>query len=645
MPEEENIDRIEALNRKLFSKNERLVPKKKPGILHPKLFSASRNWEAIKSRMPQRPPMIAKITDSRSSSLFRKLFYYSLGFLALALAFAFFVFQRGANSVSSDNIDISVLGNTFTAGGEDLQLQLSVTNKNAVDLEYGDLVISYPKGANDATADSDFVRIREPIGTLGGGKTANKNIKVVLYGEEGSKKNITATLEYRIPGSNAIFTKEAAYAVTISSAPLALSIEAPKSSPSNQEITLEIKIQTNATKPIENVVLQAEYPPGFQFKKAVPEPADGSTVWNLGDIAPGAEKTIAITGMIFGQDKEERSFRFYAGEPGTLGGDLKVVYSSLLHTVAIARPFIDARLTIGGSDQPEYYVASRNETQATVEWANNSTAPVENVEIRVRLSGNALDRSSVSALSGFYNSTANEVVWNRNTTTQFTSIAPGENGNLSFSFASVGLSAGDRGFIDNPTIVLELSMTGTQTAEGSAPVAVNNAETKTIKVSSDLQVAVQAFYRGGPFTNTGPLPPKAETQTTYTVVWTINNTANAVSGAEVRASLPTYVRWLGNISPTNENLIYNETTGEVIWRAGQIAQGTGSIAGEREVSFQVALTPSISQIGSSPELLGDTVLTGTDTFTGVKLESKKGRLSTQLYNDPGFPINGGVVIQ
>ncbi|MCU0660221.1 MAG: hypothetical protein MUD00_01230 [Candidatus Pacebacteria bacterium] len=645
MAEEENIDRIEALNRKLFSKNEKLVPKKKSGTLHQKVFSASRNWDGIKSRIPAAPPMIAKITDSRSSSFFRKLFYYSLGFLALTLAFAFFVFQRGANSVSSDNIDISVLGNTFTAGGEDLQLQLAVTNKNSVALEYGDLIISYPKGANDATADSDFVRIREPIGTLGGGKTANKNIKVVLYGQEGSKKNITATLEYRIPGSNAIFTKEATYAVTISSAPLALSITAPKSSPSNQEITLEIKIQTNATKPIKNVAVHAEYPPGFQFKKAVPEPTDGSTEWNLGDIAPGMEKTITVTGMIFGQDNEERSLRFYAGESGRQGEDLAVIYSSLLHTIGIARPFIDARLVIGGADQPEYSIPSRNETQATVEWANNSTAPVENFEIRVRLSGNALDRSSVSVLSGFYNSTTNEVVWNANTTRQFASIAPGENGSLSFSFASVGLGAGDRGFIDNPKIILELSMTGTQTAEGSSPVAVNNAETKTIKVSSDLQVAAQAFYRGGSFTNTGPLPPKAETQTTYTIVWTINNTANAVSGAEVRGSLPTYIRWLGNTSPIDENVIYNDTTREVIWRAGQVAQGTGSIAGEREVSFQVALLSSLSQIGTSPELISDTTLTGTDTFTGVKLESKKGALSTLLYNDPGFPINGGVVIQ
>lgn len=645
MPDE-HIDRLEALNRKLFSKDKTLIPPRRPGVLYERDIDAARDWSAAKSQQSQRPPMIAKITTPESTTFFKKLFLYSLGFLVLAVGFAFFVFERGSNAVSGENIDISILGNTFTPGGEELSLQLAVTNKNAVSLEFADLVVTYPKGAGASSSDSDLVRIREPLGTLGGGKTINKSIKVVLYGEQGSKKDVTATLEYRIPGSNAIFTKASTYPVTISSAPLTLTVDAPTSVASNQEIILKLKVTPNATKMIQNVTVRADYPPGFQFKKATPEPSDGSNVWTLGDLAPGIEKEIEITGQIFGQDNEDRSFRFASGEPDANDqSEIAVVYSSLLHTVTIARPFIDARLLVNGADQPEYTIPSKSRTDGSIEWINNSPARVENVEIRAKLTGNALNRSSVIAFSGFYNSATNEIIWDRNTTGQFAAINPGESGSLSFSFESLGLQSSAGSYITDPTIIIEINMKGTQTTEGSEPVAIDNAETKTIKVSSDIQVAAQAGYRAGPFTNTGSVPPRAEQETTYAIIWTLNNTANPVSSAEVKTVLPTNVRWLGTISPSTENVSYNEITREVTWRVGQVPRGAGGSGGEKEAAFQVGVTPSITQIGSSVQLIGETVLTGTDSFTGVRLEAKRGAITSQLFNDPGFPVNGGTVTQ
>jgi hypothetical protein len=646
MPDEENIDRLEALNRKLFSKNPKLIRPKRPGVLHERSVDISRDWKGMEAKKDIRPPMIAEIRTPQSSAFFKKLFFYSLGFLALAVGFAFFVFERGSNAVSADNIDMSILGNTFTAGGEDLALAINVTNKNAVELQYSELDVSYPKGAGDSTSDNDFVHVRETIGTLGAGKSIDQNLKVVLYGELGATKDITATLDYRIPGSNAIFTKVTKYSVTISSAPLNLSIDAPKSSSSNQEVTLTLKVVPNATKTIAAVAVRADYPPGFQFKSAIPAPSVGSNVWNIGDLAPGIEKTIQVVGTLVGQDNEDRSFRFAAGELSpTNQSALGVVYSTLLQTITIARPFIDARLTIGGADQPEYYISSKNQTQVSIDWINNSPAEVDNVEISAALGGNALDRASVTALSGFYNSAANTIVWDRNSVSQFAAIQPGDSGSLSFSLASLGLKNGDQTFIDSPTITVEVDMKGTQTAEGSTPVAINNAQTKTIKINSDLQIASQAFYHSGPFANTGALPPKAEQPTSYTIVWTVNNTSNPISGAVAVASLPTYVQWLGKISPSTENVTFDPTTHQVTWRIGQIQRGAGASGGEKSVAFQIAATPSLSQIGSSIPILGETTLTGTDSFTGVKLSSKKGELTSALFNDPGFPTNGGTVVQ
>jgi hypothetical protein len=56
------------------------------------------------------------------------------------------MFIRGAKNVSGENIEINVIGNTFTGGGEELALQVEVVNKNRVPLELADLLLSIQKG-------------------------------------------------------------------------------------------------------------------------------------------------------------------------------------------------------------------------------------------------------------------------------------------------------------------------------------------------------------------------------------------------------------------------------------------------------------------------------------------------------------------
>ncbi len=637
---EDKINKIEELKKRLFSKNEKLLHQRKPGVLHPSSYDVPESWNVLDIK---KAPLKRKF--SLPPSIFKKIFISSIVFFVIALIFAVVVFERGSNSVSADNIDISVLGNTFTAGGEDLDLQIEVTNKNAVALEYSDLLVEYPKGSSGA-ASGDFVRIRKSLATIEGGKSATENIKVVLFGEQGNTEDIKTTLEYRVHGSNAIFVKEKTYTVTISSAPLNLSIDAPTEATSNQKITLNIKATLNADKDVQGVGLKVDYPPGFQFESATPAPVSGNNVFALGDLSQGIEKNISITGTIFGQDSEERSFHVYTGEADPNDpSNISVIYSSLLRTIVIKRPFIEANLLINSSDQQSYSVPSGSEIQGSINWVNNSPTRIENVEIHAKITGPALNKSSIKSLNGFYNSVNDEIVWDRNTTSQFVSIEPGDNGTLSFNFSPLPLLSGDRSLLENPEITIEISMRGLEPSDGNAPQEVNNIQTKIIKISSDFQMASRALYFSGAFANTGPIPPKVEQETTYTIVWTVTNSSNSISNAEARTSLPLYVSWAGTISPSTENVFYNDATREVVWNIGSVVKGTGLTGASREVSFQVKLLPSLSQVGSVPVLTNETTLKGMDNFTNTSIQSKKSQLNTRLTNDPGFIDGDDRVVQ
>ena len=153
-------------------------------------------------------------------------------------------------------------------------------------------------------------------------------------------------------------------------------------------------------------------------------------------------------------------------------------------------------------------------------------------------------------------------------------------------------------------------------------------------------MAAKALYYSGPFTNTGPIPPKAGQPTTYTIVWALSNTSNNISNAQVHATLPSWVDFVGPISPPSEDLTYDPSTKEVAWNIGGIPTGTGITSSDREVSFQVTLNPSTSQVGTSPLIINDAVLTGHDDFANVDITVNKNSLNTQLFNDSSFPAGG-----
>jgi len=136
-----------------------------------------------------------------------------------------------------------------------------------------------------------------------------------------------------------------------------------------------------------------------------------------------------------------------------------------------------------------------------------------------------------------------------------------------------------------------------------------------------------------------------EQKTTYTITWSLSNTANNISKAQVRSTIPSWIRFVGVSSPEVEDLAYNATTKEIIWNIGGIPRGTSITGAGKEVSFQVELTPSLSQVGTMPLILNDAILTGHDDFANVDIRVSKASLNTRLLNDTNFPPNGGKVIE
>lgn len=624
MLEKENESKIESVKLRLYEPEDRVTHRSKEGVIHPVRYKVENEWkdEAMDSA--------SKNMKKPKTSIFKKFFIGAIIFLFGAIGFALYRFYTVDNSVSNENIDIVVIGNAFTKGGDDLNLQIEVTNRNKSNLELSNLQISYPNGVSDDLA--DYVRLpRLSVGVVKPGETIVRNVKVVLYGEEKSDRIVKINFDYHAEGSNAIFTKEIDYVVNINDSPLSLTFLAPETITSDQPIELDIKSVLNTSLPDGENVIKVTYPNNFVFESAIPAPTFGNFMWSLSDISLKNSISITINGRIIGEDKDQQVFHVYAGAIKTNDKSVMgVVYNSLIHTVTLVKPFLEANIITSDTSTSEERV------NVKIAWKNNLPSRITDGQIVVNIGGNVLDKGTIKSNEGFFDSSNSRIIWDRNSNSELADIEPGDKGELSFSVKSLSIIGSDV-LIKDPKLTFDVSIKGRQPSLGSTYSEVNNSVKKIVKILSDFQIASSASY------NSGSMPPKAETETKYNIIWTLSNSTNDISNAVSSTYLPVYVKWIGNNSP-RENITYNDITREVVWNIGTVRSNTGS-SYNREVNFTVSLTPSLSQVGSIPQLTKDVSLTGTDNFTGTNISIKRGSTNTLLSNDPNFQSGQERVIQ
>ncbi|MBU1557481.1 hypothetical protein KKC45_00795 [Patescibacteria group bacterium] len=630
---DEKLNRIDKLKKGLYSKTIKFS--KERSEFRQRKHDVKGDWE--KGSLSQDIEMNKKIPKRKT--FFEKMLIIAIVFLVVSILAVSATFLGGINRVSTSNIDISVIGPASIESGGELSLQVTITNKNSTDLELADLIIEYPTGTRSPDdVEMELNKFRESLDVIPAGKSVRKEVKAVLYGEENSDKNIIISLEYRIAGSNAIFFKDRKYDISISSSPVNLVVSPLEESISGQEVEFSVSVLSNTENSVEGLLLSADYPFGFEFKSSEPKPSYSDNVWKVegGDV-------VKIKGVISGQEGDERVFKFTSGTKSSKDEkNIGAIFALAEKSLFIKKPFMGIELAFNGDTSKEFISGGDKSIRADVMWSNNSPAKIFDAEISIKLKGDILDKTRISVERGFYRSIDNTIVWDKRTNGELSEVSPGESGRFSFYMEPLDISA--RSSFLNPEVFIDVSAKGNRVSEENIPEEINSSISKTIKFYSDLMITPRSTYYTGSFVNSGSIPPTVDKETTYTIVWTITNTMNDIANTRVVSTLPPYVRWMGVVSPSSEIISYNPVGGEIIWEVGDIKPGTGIQTSAKEISFQVALMPSVSQVGLAPTLTGDVIITGTDRFTSTSLKSTKSGVSTRLGTDPGFINEDAVVV-
>ncbi|PIQ69459.1 MAG: hypothetical protein COV90_01285 [Candidatus Tagabacteria bacterium CG11_big_fil_rev_8_21_14_0_20_41_11] len=480
------------------------------------------------------------------------------------------------------------------------------------------------------------------MGKIKAGETAIQAISLYLFGEKDTNKVFKFTIEYRPQGSNAILAKTAEQSVRLLQSPVEVSVKMPKETNTGEEITMEIEIISNANAVIKDVNLKIEYPAGFQYHESDLKPVSGDNVWRLGDIEPNKKRILKIKGILEGQDLMELVFRVSVG-PLDAKGEV-IAYGFNVQSIVLKKPFLKIGVKINNRTE-EVAVSPGAELNVDIDWQNTVPEKVYNAVIEIKLNSSVVDASSITLSQGFYRSFDQTLVWNKSSSPDLAEIEPLQEGDVSFRFAILDSIPNDVIRKGNATVSLDIQMKAERDSADQGRIQVTNHLIKDIKIATIFQLSQRGLYYSGAFKNSGPLPPKVGKETTYTIVWSLTNSSNAVSDATVSAFLPSYIRWLGVIKPETAEISYNSTTGEIFWKAGNIPAGTGIIDSAREAAFQISFLPDSSQVDSKPVLVSEAILGGKDNFTGAFLRKVKAAITTYLDTDPQFKYNEGTVVK
>lgn len=523
--------------------------------------------------------------------------------------------------------------------GIPFDMRVGVSNSSGNVLENVRLALSLPEGlafvGSPVSKNLDF----RDLNNLGSGGLSQQTFKLVALNGENTFKRITAGVNYISGSLSSRFEKEVTKDVSIGGYGLVVDVAAPQKVFNGESFESEISFKNNSEIDLDNLKLKVDYPLTFTFIKSTLPPDVGNNTWVLGGLRKGSDMKFKISGNLIGP--EGALFDLKATIESVFGGQSYPI-SSNSAAISIATSPISLKISLNGND--DYIVKTGDELNYRLSYVNNTDVGLRDVIIKAQLNGAMFDLGTINT-NGSFRSSDGTLSWNASNVSGLSTLAPGESGSVEFRIRSKSdypiKRLSDKNFIlkvvgtiESPTVphfVLEGRTVGFASIEN--------------KVRGRVELASLAYFRDAAsgILNKGPMPPKVNQPTNFTIHWAITNYSTDLKDVEVRAFLGANVKCTGIIKSSVSTIpTCNERTQEVVWLVPKVLATSGITGKPVEAIFQVEATPSSADLNRTMVIIQDTMLKSVDEFTGMELTNKDSAITTQLPDDPTVGGQGTV---
>lgn len=551
--------------------------------------------------------------------------------LLVGLIFGFYKIRQ--SFFASERVVISVEGPREIKSGNLTVFEIKYKNENRAELKNVVLKLTYsedfkpedsPNFKTEGSMAGSYV-----LGTIKGNAEGKVAFSGRAYSPKGNLIKISANLVYTPSTVSSEFTVMDQLAVSVSSSPITLELQAPQNSSSGDEVNYVITYKNSGATTLPNLRVRLTYPDRFTFSKSDPKVAENNNVWYVGNLAPGQGGKIVATGKLEGRRDDIGSVSVMIG--ANENGTFMSYNEENAQTKIVASPLTIVQ-TVNGLK--ELTVNAQESLSFELIYKNEGSIGLRDVIVTEKIDSSILDYASLNLKGGSYDAGTKIITWKASDYKELKNLAPGQGGSIKFSIRIKDIipvvSVNDKNFIVSTLAKID-------SPDVPTPVSVNKiiaGNQMDMKLNSKLVLDVKGYFVDANIPNSGPIPPKVGEETTYTLHFSALNISNDIVDAKVETILPTAVVFTGKIFPEGSSLIYNERNNSILWNVGAMNAGVGITSSPREVAFQVKIKPSINQAGDDAPLLGKSNFSAKDSFTGESLSFTAEAKTSKLPEDP-----------
>lgn len=541
---------------------------------------------------------------------------------AIALvAIAYFIYRE--STFSKEILRLEILGPENAKMGEEIEYTIKYKNNGNFALQNPKLIFNMPE--NSLTEDGKTI-ITQDLEDIYPGTEKLVKIKTRLLGKEGDLKTAKVVISYTPKNLTVRYELDTTFTTKISEVPITLDFDLPTKAEKGKDLQYSVNYFSNIDYPLENLSIKIAPVSGFDFVSASPSSLD-NTEWKLQTLSKAQGGRINIQGKI--SSNAQANLTFLATLGMWQNGNFIAIKDATVD-VQIIQPLLVITQQINGSAD---YVASPGETlRYQIFFRNIGNSAFDNLFAVVKLDGLALDLSTLQVQGGQVQPNDNMIVWDSTQSSQLRHLAVQDQAEVDFSVKVKNDWNSSNADANSTTITDQVNIS-------------QITQKFSIKVNSGMVISQKAYFQNSEISNSGPIPPKVGSATTYTINWEIKNYFSDAKNVKVKAILPQNIKLTGKIMPEDEssNFSYDSGSREIVWSVGDILAGTGVRGDPATLSFQILLTPSVSQKGSVAPLIGQVQISGENQFTETTITATDSAVTTALPDD--FSNSGGGIIQ
>lgn len=612
-----------------------------------RLQDISRNLADVYTDDDGKIPDLTKL-DINTRPLWQTILYTVLTVFAALFIVAAAAFLLYANwnqkSFTNERISFKINPPLNIVAGQDQEYAIVIANNERVTLYNLNVVLQYPENftfVSSTPAATGDNKNTWDISALAAGQQTEIKFTARFEAAVGSIQPISGILTFKPENLNANFNQKTQTDLGVNASTIQLFLDGPSKVMASDDVQYTIYLSNIGQETAANVEVAAEYPAGFVFASADPQPKAGlNNMWTISELATAtpalassSAKKIVIKGnYTAASNTAEAIMKAYATVKKS-GSDVLAAESAL--ATAVVKDELSLVTVINGSAENQG-ISFGDLLFYTLTFKNNGEDVLKNIEITAHMDSELLDYDTLlDTNKGKVKD--GTITWTKDQVAKLKSLQPGEQGEISWQIrvkdlATLNSQSVTQYGVENYSEAIAKNSAGEEVKVKSSVL--------TASVNSDLSLKAAARYYTADniAVGSGPIQPTAGQSSAYNISLSLDNNLHSIGNIEVSLTLPTGVAWADKMNHNTGDVSYNSQTRKFIWQISKLPKSTSGTAAD----FNVTITPSESDVGKVLVLVPEIHLTAKDLETGATID-KTVKAITTSFNDPILGQVSGIV--